>query len=119
MPIREEEVSIGNPGFRQYRYRVTWKGDTVVRMTPVGTARRPAIPTSTQRPVEIFTGPAGPGPLINESSCEQAASRNPPALMLTMDRSISGTCGDVAASKTTRSLTGTKSGCCHSSPGIP
>lgn len=34
MPMFEEEISIGNPGFRRYRYVVTWKGDTVVRMEP-------------------------------------------------------------------------------------
>ncbi len=36
VPVSDEEVTIGNPGFRQYRYRVTWKGDTVVGMTPIG-----------------------------------------------------------------------------------
>ena len=35
LPLHEEEATIGNPGFRQYRYRVTWKGDTVVRMAPL------------------------------------------------------------------------------------
>ena len=30
------ETAIGNPGFRTFRYRVTWKGDTVIRMTPLG-----------------------------------------------------------------------------------
>ena len=36
MTIWEEEAVIGNPGYRQYRYRVVWKGDTVVRMLAVG-----------------------------------------------------------------------------------
>ena len=35
LPVWEEEVTVGNPGFRQYRYRVTWKGDTVPRMQPL------------------------------------------------------------------------------------
>jgi hypothetical protein len=36
LPVYQEEISIGNPGFRQYHYRVTWKGDTVVKMEPLG-----------------------------------------------------------------------------------
>ena len=36
VPVKEEELAIGSPGHKQYHYRVTWKGDTVVRMTPIG-----------------------------------------------------------------------------------
>jgi len=36
VPVRSEEAVIGNPGFKSYRYRVIWKGDTVVRMEPLG-----------------------------------------------------------------------------------
>ena len=61
--VREEEVTIGNPGFRQYRYRVTWKGDTVVRMTPVGEQAKTGFSDFDKKPVEVFYGKDGPGPL--------------------------------------------------------
>ena len=56
MTVREEEVTIGNPGFRQYRYRVTWKGDTVVRMTPVGEPVTTGFSDFDGKPVEVFYG---------------------------------------------------------------
>ena len=34
LPIREQEVVIGNPGRKQFRYQVKWKGDSVIRITP-------------------------------------------------------------------------------------
>ena len=61
--VREEEITIGNPGFRQYRYRVTWKGDTVVRMTPVGEQAKTGFSDFDKKPVEVFYGKDGPGPL--------------------------------------------------------
>ncbi|NLE58534.1 MAG: hypothetical protein GX616_09260 [Planctomycetes bacterium] len=64
-PMREwvEEVSIGNPGFRQYRYRVTWKGDTVVRMTPIGESVKTGFSDFDGRQVPVFYGTDGPGSL--------------------------------------------------------
>ncbi len=61
--VRDEEIVIGNPGFRQYRYRVTWKGDTVVRMTPVGEQARTGFSDFDNMPVEVFYGKDGPGSL--------------------------------------------------------
>jgi hypothetical protein len=61
--VREEEITIGNPGFRQYRYRVTWKGDTVVRMTPVGEQAKTGFSDFDNERVEVFYGKDGPGPL--------------------------------------------------------
>ena len=63
VPIRDEEIAIGNPGFRQYRYRATWKGDTVVRMTPVGEQVKTGFSDFDGKPVEVFYGKDGPGPL--------------------------------------------------------
>jgi hypothetical protein len=63
VPLRDEEIAIGNPGFRQYRYRVTWKGDTVVRMTPVGEQVKTGFSDFDGKPVEIFYGKDGPSPL--------------------------------------------------------
>ena len=63
LPVREEEVSIGNPGFRQYRYRVTWRGDTVVRMTPLGENVQTGFSDFDGQQVPVFYGVDGPGPL--------------------------------------------------------
>lgn len=61
--MRQEEVSVGNPGFGQYRYRVTWKGETVVRMTPIGEHVKTGFSDFDGKPVEVFYGKDGPGPL--------------------------------------------------------
>ena len=65
LPLREETETIGNPGLRQYQYRVTWNGDTVVRMTPVGEATKATTGYSDfdRKKVEIFYGERGPGRL--------------------------------------------------------
>lgn len=64
-PVRTtaEEISIGNPGCRQYHYRVTWKGDTVVKMEPLGNDYETGYSDFDQRQVPIFYGEEGPGPL--------------------------------------------------------
>jgi DUF1680 family protein len=59
--VREEEITSGSPGFRQYRYRVSWKGDTVVRMTPVGEQAKTGFSDFDNKPVDVFYGKAGPG----------------------------------------------------------
>ncbi len=63
LPVRTEEIAVGNPGFRQWRYRVTWKGDTVVRMEPVGNDARTGYSDFDKTQVEVFYGEAGPGRL--------------------------------------------------------
>ena len=63
LPVREEEIAIGNVGFRQYHYRVTWKGDTVVRMTPIGEQVKTAYSDFDKKQVEVFYGEEGPGRL--------------------------------------------------------
>jgi hypothetical protein len=68
LALREEEVQIGNPGFRQFRYRVTWKGDTVVRMTPLDAPVPKGFSDFDGKPVEIFYGVPGPGPLYQRES---------------------------------------------------
>ncbi|MHB8862442.1 MAG: hypothetical protein ACYC6N_08560 [Pirellulaceae bacterium] len=69
-PLRivEEEVTIGNRGFRQYHFRVTWKGDTVVRMVPVGEQVRTGFSDFDGKPVEIYYGTEGPGPLYQREA---------------------------------------------------
>jgi hypothetical protein len=60
VPVREEEASIGNPGFRQSRYRVTWKEDTVVRMAPLGDMPATAYSDFDKKQVPVFYGTEGP-----------------------------------------------------------
>jgi hypothetical protein len=63
LPIRREEVSVGNPGRRQYRYRVEWKGDTVVVMEPLGNDEPTGWSEFDKAEVPVFYGREGPGPL--------------------------------------------------------
>jgi len=73
VPIREETASVGNPGFRQYRYRVTWKGDTVVKMEPVGNEVRTGYSDFEKRQVPVYYGKSGPGPLYQRKSMLRTA----------------------------------------------
>jgi len=63
LPMRDEDTVIGNPGFRQYPYRVTWKGDTVVRMAPQGEPVQKGFSDFDGEAVDVFYGNDGPGPL--------------------------------------------------------
>jgi hypothetical protein len=63
LPVFTEEVTIGNPGYRQYHYRITWKGDTVVKMEPLGNEQATAYSDFDEKDVPIFYGETGPGPL--------------------------------------------------------
>jgi len=63
LPVRTEDVAVGNPGFRQWRYRVTWKGDTVVALEPVGNDARTGYSDFDKTEVEVFYGENGPGGL--------------------------------------------------------
>jgi len=63
LPIFQEEISLGNPGFRQYRYRVTWKGDTVVKMDPLENEYATGYSDFGKKDVACFYGKDGPGEL--------------------------------------------------------
>jgi hypothetical protein len=63
LPVYQEEVSVGNPGGRHYRYRVTWKGDTVIRLEPIGPEWRTGYSEFDEGEVEVFYGKEGPGAL--------------------------------------------------------
>ena len=63
VPVKEEEIAIGNPKRHQYHYRVTWKGDTVVRMTPIGEQYKTGYNETRKKEVDIFYGEEGPGRL--------------------------------------------------------
>lgn len=73
LPVWEEESVIGNPGFRQYRYRVTWKGDTVVKMEPLGNDYATGYSDFDKKEVPIFYSRVGPGPLYRREHLLHAA----------------------------------------------
>jgi hypothetical protein len=61
--LTTEDVTIGNPGFRQYHYRATWKGATVVKMEPEGNDDETGYSDFDRKQVPIFYGKEGPGQL--------------------------------------------------------
>jgi hypothetical protein len=63
LPVKTEEIAVGNPGFRQWRYRTTWKGDTVVRLEPIGNEVETAYSDFDKADVGVFYGQKGPGKL--------------------------------------------------------
>jgi len=63
VPVKEEEIAIGNPKGHQYHYQVTWKGDTVVRMTPIDEQYKTGFSEGMKKEVECFYGEEGPGRL--------------------------------------------------------
>jgi hypothetical protein len=83
LPTWDEQIAIGNPGFRQYGYRVTWKGDTVVRMTPIGEQTKTGFSDFDGRPVKVFYGEDGPGPLYRRDAMLQGGE--PKFTLLHMD----------------------------------
>ena len=76
LPVTAEEIAVGNPGFRPWRYRVTWKGDTVVRMEPLGNDVPAAYSDFDKADTEVFYGQRGPGPLYRR---EHMLRDDPPA----------------------------------------
>jgi hypothetical protein len=65
---RTEEVQIGNPGFRHYRYRVHWRGDTVMEMEPLGNENKTGYSDFEQKDVPVYYGKDGPGPLYQREA---------------------------------------------------
>ena len=82
LPLTTEEVEIGNPGFRHYRYRVTWKGDTVVRMEPLGNEYATGYSDFDNKQVPVFYGKEGPGPLYQREDFVKEAEPEPSPLHL-------------------------------------
>jgi hypothetical protein len=82
LPVKEEEAGIGNPGFRQYRYRVTWRGDTVVKMTPLGDMPEKAYSDFDKKQMSVFYGTEGPGPLYQRQAMLKDADPKPAPLQV-------------------------------------
>ena len=76
-PVVTTEESIGNPGFRAYRYQVTWKGDTVVQMTPLGENHATGYSDFDKKEVPIFYGAEGPGPLYQREHMRAEGTPGP------------------------------------------
>jgi hypothetical protein len=80
LPIRTEDAAVGNPGFRQWRYRVTWKGDTVVRMEPVGNEVETAYSDFEKANVGVYYGQKGPEQLYQRDHMLQDVEPSEAAL---------------------------------------
>jgi hypothetical protein len=73
LALRTESVTIGNkkpgerpeeqPAFKRYTYRVTWKGDTVVRIVPEGKLPARGYSDFEKREIDLYYGEEGPGRL--------------------------------------------------------
>jgi hypothetical protein len=71
LPTTTEDIAVGNPGFKQWRYRVTWKGDTVVRMEPLENDVKTTYSDFDKTDREIYYGTDGPGPLYQREQMLQ------------------------------------------------
>jgi hypothetical protein len=80
LPVRTEDIVVGNPGFRQWRYRATWKGDTVVRMEPVDNEVETAYSDFDKAKVGVFYGQSGPGKLYQRDQMLQEIQPSEAAL---------------------------------------
>jgi hypothetical protein len=81
-PLSEStaEESIGNPGHRQYRYAVTWKGDTVVEMRPLGEEHATGWSEFEKADVPVFYGENGPGRLYQRAFMRRGSAPDPAPL---------------------------------------
>lgn len=68
---------MGNPGFRTWRYRATWKGDTVIGLEPVGNDVATAYSDFDKADKEVYYGGDGPGPLYQRKRMEETADPEP------------------------------------------
>lgn len=84
LPVFTEEFQVGNPGYRPWRYRATWKGDTVVKVEPLDNEVATAYSDFDERAVPIFYGNAGPGPLYQRQHMLDSLTL-PPASPLYLD----------------------------------
>lgn len=62
-PLMEKTESKVDGGFNKYSFDVTWVGETVVKMQPVGDMPKMGYSDFDQKKVEIFYGEEGPGRL--------------------------------------------------------
>jgi len=82
LPVYTEEFLIGNPGFKQYKYRAAWKGDTVVKMEPLGNDYKTGYSDFDKKEVPVFYGKEGPGPLYQRDHMLKDAQPEPSELYM-------------------------------------
>jgi hypothetical protein len=80
LPVQSEEIAVGNPGRRRWRYRVTWKGDTVVRMEPLENDVATCWSDFDKTEVQVFYGAEGPGPLYQREAMLREETPTPTPL---------------------------------------
>jgi hypothetical protein len=80
LPVSQERITIGNPGFRQYSYEATWKGASVVRMDSIENEVSSGYSEFDEKQVQVFYGKEGPGPLY--SRADYLADRKPEEIQL-------------------------------------
>jgi hypothetical protein len=83
LPLSTEEIEIGNPEFQHYRYRVRWKGDTVVKMEPLSNEETIGYSDFDKKQVRVFYGKDGPGQLYQREA--QIADQEPNLAPLHVD----------------------------------
>ena len=68
LPVSSEEITVGNPGYQHWPYRVTWKGDTVVRLEALDHETKMAYSDFDLTERAVYYGPEGPGPLYQREA---------------------------------------------------
>lgn len=71
-PERQERIHIGNEGYQQYAFDVTWRGETVLSIIPLPQNARQGRSHLMEQPVRLFYAEAGPGPLYQRTLYRQA-----------------------------------------------
>jgi hypothetical protein len=71
---RTEEVVVGNEGHQQYRYRVHWKGDMVMKIEADPTNAATGYTWLMDKRMKTFYGPDAPGQIYRRESYESAKS---------------------------------------------
>ena len=81
LPIATEEIAVGNPGYRTWDYRVTWKGDTVIALEPLGNDVATCWSDFDKTEVPVFYGHQGPGPLYQREHLRGDRTAEPAPLV--------------------------------------
>ncbi len=87
LPIVHEEVRVGNPGFREWVYEATWKGDSVVRLEPDEANDVQTVWSSVeQADVPVYYAADGPGALYDRGYLLEERDPAPPDLQMDTGR---------------------------------
>jgi hypothetical protein len=88
LPGKTQEVVIGNVGYQQYRYKATWKGDTVVEIQADPTNAATAFTNLMNCRTRTFYGPDVPGKIYQRSEYESDLSKVQPSMPVSDSRAI-------------------------------